>query len=161
MNNELFNKRCNSIYNDILCFISMHWISCSYFGNCSLNLSESLSVDWKDWSLSNTCNAWIISALTINWCKFIWSCRSNLEIVMLPVWLTPSAAWLFDFSRLSDVWLNFHVAWLFLYRFVLLKTPADILYKMLYNSRCWPGQPIFHTLPGHLIFCCHLNISHT
>ena len=46
-------------------------------------------------------------------------------------------------SRFSDISLIFHAAWLFLYRFVLLKNPADILYKTLYNYRCWPQSTNF------------------
>ena len=46
-------------------------------------------------------------------------------------------------SRFSDISLIFHAAWLLLYRFVLLKNPADILYKTLYNYRCWPQSTNF------------------
>ena len=65
-------------------------------GKYSLNLSDSLSVDQNDWLLLTTYTAGIISTLAINCCKFIWSCRSDLETVMLTVWLQSSVAWLFD-----------------------------------------------------------------
>ena len=78
-------------------------------GKYSLNLSDSLSVDQNDWLLLTTCTAGIISTLAINCCKFIWSCRSDLETVMLPVWLQSSVCLTF---RLIHGFLMF--GWFFM-----------------------------------------------
>ena len=135
MNKEVFNKLWNSIYNEILCFISMHWISCSYSGIQKLfskSFRYSLPVDRNDWLLSNICKAWIISALGINYCKFVWCCRSDWETVMLPVWLQPSAVWLFD---------SFTVFWYF----------ADFSCCLTFSlSFCFTEKSCRHTLQNAL-----------
>ena len=146
MNKEVFNKLWNSIYNEILYFISMHWISAAILEsrNFSLNLSDSLC------QLIETTGCFQIYVKLELFLLWLLTAASSFGVVeaieRLLCYRFDYNQVLFDLSthsRFSDISLIFHAAWLFLYRFVLLKNPADILYKTLYNYRCWPQSTNF------------------
>ena len=62
---------------------------------------------------------------------------------MLTVWLQPSVTWLSNLFTAFWCLAKFSCCLALFLPFFLQNTPADILYKMLYNCRYWPQSTNF------------------